>query len=62
MGAITPEAIRRAVEALIREAEAGNVTAARELIDRAIGKPLEADLLERIETLEAQLNPEETNR
>lgn len=50
--AITPDAIRKAVEALIREAEGGNVSAARELIDRAIGKPIEADLIARIEELE----------
>lgn len=56
MDAITPEAIRRVVEALIREAESGNVTAIRELLDRAIGKPVEADLIERIEQLELQLN------
>lgn len=53
--AITPTAIRKATKALIREAEAGNVQAARELIDRAIGKPIEIDLLERIEALEARL-------
>ncbi len=48
-------AIRRVVEALIKEAEGGNVPAVRELLDRCIGKPHETDLIERIERLEATL-------
>jgi hypothetical protein len=35
---ITPATIRRVVEALVREAEAGNVQAARELLNRTIGR------------------------
>ena len=54
LDAITPDAIRRAVKGLLKEAEAGNVAAARELLDRAVGKPIEADLIERIEALEAE--------
>ncbi|QNN24313.1 hypothetical protein HED60_19235 [Planctomycetales bacterium ZRK34] len=55
LDAITPEAIRKAITALIREAESGNVAAIRELLDRAVGKPIEADLLERLESLETAI-------
>ncbi len=48
-------AIRRVVEALVKEAEGGNVPAVRELLDRCIDKPHETDLIERIERLEATL-------
>lgn len=52
--AITPESIRKAVLALIAEAERGNIVAVRELLDRAVGRPLEPDLMQRISDLEAQ--------
>ena len=53
--AITPHDIRRIVEALIREAEGGNVAAAKELLNRALGPAEAIDLLERLELLEALL-------
>lgn len=53
--AVDEAAIRRVVEALVKEAEGGNVPAVRELLDRCIGKPHETDLIERIERLEAAL-------
>ena len=56
--AITPGDIRAAVKALAKEAKAGNVIAARELLDRAVGKPLEADLLDRLSELESRLQIE----
>ena len=53
--AVDETAIRRVIEALVKEAEGGNVPAVRELLDRCIGKPHETDLIERIERLEAAL-------
>ena len=50
---ITPRDIRRIIEALLREAEAGNVQAARELLNRALGPAESVDLLESVENLEA---------
>lgn len=47
--------VRKVIKALVAEAEKGNVAAARELLDRLVGKPIEIDLLERIEELEALL-------
>ena len=40
---------------LIDLAKAGNVPAAKEVLDRVLGKPHEADLIERIEQLELAL-------
>ena len=56
MGAITPEAIERVIAALIAQAESGNVQAIKEVLDRGVGRPLEFDIIERLEQLEAQFN------
>jgi len=56
MSAVTEDDIRAVVEALVKKARKGDVTAARVLFDRVLGKPLEADILERIEALEATIN------
>lgn len=53
--AVNPEDIRAVIDALVAEAKKGNVAAAREILDRAVGKPIEADLLERLEELESDL-------
>ena len=52
MRAVTPTDMRSIVQKLVELAREGNVPAAREVIDRCVGKPFEADLLERIEQLE----------
>lgn len=51
--AITAKDVETVVSSLIKEAKAGDVQAIREVLDRAVGKPLPADLLERLERLEA---------
>lgn len=53
--AVTPQQLKSVVQALIREAEAGNVPAIKELFERTLGKPVELDLIERLERLEAML-------
>ena len=50
--AVTEEDIREIVEALVEEAKAGDVVSAREVLLRTLGKPIESDLLERLERLE----------
>lgn len=50
--AVTEDDIREIVQALVRQAKAGEVVAAREVLLRVLGKPLEADILERLEALE----------
>jgi hypothetical protein len=47
--------MRQIVQSLVEEAKGGNVQAAREVLDRCLGKPIEADLIERLATLEQHL-------
>jgi hypothetical protein len=51
--AITPEDMQAVAAALLGAAKNGDVAAAKELFTRCLGRPLEADLLERLERLEA---------
>lgn len=53
--AVTPEDIREIIRGMVAQAKAGDVTAAREVLLRVLGKPLEADILERLEALEEAL-------
>lgn len=58
LGAVTARDMADIVKALVRQAKAGDVASAREVIERCLGKPIEADLLERLEALEAALAAE----
>ena len=51
--AVSSKDMQAIVKKLVDEAKGGDVRAAKEVIDRCIGKPTEADLLERIDRLEA---------
>lgn len=53
LAAVTKADIEAIVAGLVKEAKAGNVPAAREVLDRCLGRPVEADLLVRLEELEA---------
>jgi len=57
--AVKPGDIRGIARVLIEQATAGDVRATAELFNRVLGKPLEADIVERIETLEAILEERE---
>ena len=57
--AVTTEDVRAVAEKLVELAKDGNVPAIRELFERTLGKPQEADLIERIEQLEALLAQEQ---
>lgn len=52
LAAVTPEDMKVLVQKLVQQAKDGNIAAAKEILDRCLGRPLEADLLERIEALE----------
>lgn len=52
---VSDEDMRAIVGKLVDLAKAGNVPAAREVLDRCLGKILEPDLLERLSMLEEQL-------
>lgn len=56
MEAVTEQDLREVVEKLVRLAKYGDVPSIRLLLDRLLGRPVEADLIERIERLEAALS------
>lgn len=60
MEAVSPDDLRAVVGKLIELAKGGNVPAIREVLDRTLGKPVEADLIERLEALESSLGKGET--
>ncbi len=53
LAAVTEDDMRAIVERLVRLAKEGDLAAIRELFLRTIGRPLEPDLLDRLERLEA---------
>ena len=57
--AVSPADMQAIVAKLVTDAKAGSVPAAKEVLERTLGKPFEADLLERLEHLEALLNRED---
>ena len=52
MDTVTPDAVRAVAAKFVEMARDGDVRAIKELLDRTLGKPLEADLIERLERLE----------
>jgi len=53
LNAVAPTDLKVVARKLLSLAKAGDVTAARELLQRTLGPPVETDMLERIEALEA---------
>lgn len=53
--AVTASDMQAIVHKLVEQAKAGDVQAAKEVLLRVLGKPVEADLLERLELLEERL-------
>jgi folylpolyglutamate synthase/dihydropteroate synthase len=51
--AVTEEDIQAVITVLVEKAKEGNLAAIRELLDRAIGKPTDASVAERLDELEA---------
>ena len=54
--AVTEEDVKDITEKLVAAAKAGDTVAAREVLDRTIGKAVATDLLQRIEELEQRLS------
>lgn len=57
LNSVTEKDIRQVVAALLSQAKQGDVTAIRELFLRLLGPPVEADLIARIDALEAANQP-----
>ena len=55
--ALTEEDAKAIAAKLIEMAKGGDLAAVKELFDRTVGKAVQADLLERIEALEAMARP-----
>lgn len=62
LDAVSGEDLREIVEALIEKAKSGDVTAAREVFDRTVGRPLESDVQEKLAELEAIITEVEAAR
>ena len=60
LNAVTEKDIAEIAAALIASAKTGDVQAVRELLNRTLGRPTDADTIARLERLEAALLPEET--
>ena len=56
--AFTPEGVLRVVAELETLAEEGNIQAIKEYLDRAVGKPLPLDIVERLQQIEESLGIE----
>jgi len=52
LDAVMPEDVQAVAKALVEAAKGGDVAAARVLFERTLGRPVEADLIERLEVLE----------
>jgi len=52
INAVTEQDLREVIKALVAEAKSGDLAAVRELLDRLLGKPIEIDLLDRLDELE----------
>ncbi len=53
LDSVTPEDMRAVARKLVELARGGDTVAARLLLDRVLGRPLESDILDRVEELEA---------
>lgn len=61
LDAVTEDDLQAIIAALVRKAKGGDIMAAKILLDRVLGKPLEADIIERLERLE-KLEQEQQRR
>ena len=60
LDAVTPADIADVAAALIAQAKTGDIPAVRELLNRTLGRPTDADTLARLERLERALVPNDT--
>jgi hypothetical protein len=59
---VTEDDMRRSPAKLVAMARAGDLPAIRELLERTLGKPVEADFMERLDELEKHLTQGQEQR
>ena len=59
--AVTPADLRDVISALLSSAKGGDVSAAKELMQRLLGPPEAIDLLERLAALETKIEQAASN-
>ncbi len=62
LATVTASDLREMTTKLIALAKSGNVMAIKEVYDRTLGKPVEADLIERIEAMEDSVAAQHSRR
>ena len=62
IAAVTEDDIREVAQGLIATAKGGDVRAVKELLDRTLGRPVEVDMIDRLEALEAAVSDAEAMR
>lgn len=60
LDAVTEEDMRAILGKLVEMAKGGSAQAAKEVLDRCLGRAFEADLIERLEQLEEALGAKST--
>jgi ribosomal protein L17 len=53
---VKPQDLREVVLALVSKAKSGDVAAAKEVLQRLLGPPVELDLIDRLAALEQKIN------
>jgi len=52
LSAVSADDVEKIIRAIVKAAKEGDIVAAREVLDRTIGKPSQTDVLARLEALE----------
>jgi len=60
LDAVKPSDMAAIIKSLIDKAKDGDIQAAKIILERTLGQPLQADILERLEQLEKELNTNES--
>lgn len=55
LAAVTEDDLKAVIRVLLEKARAGDTTAAKEVLDRTIGRPAPIDVLSRLDELEARV-------
>ena len=53
---VAPKDVEEVIDAMLKSAKKGDVVAAREILDRTIGRAVATDVLQRLEKLEELIN------